>query len=100
MSRRVYVGVFEDEADVVSAAGASREQGLEIVDAYTPYAVHGLDRAMGLGPSWLPWACAGMGVAGLVFATWFQFWTTARSWPINVGGRPWNSLPARRSAPS
>ena len=24
----------------------------------------------------------------------FQFWTTAVSWPINVGGKPWNSLPA------
>lgn len=94
MSRRVFVGIFEDEADVIAAAGASRAQGLAIVDAFTPYAVHGLDRAMGLKPSWLPWACAGLGAFGLVFATWFQFWTTARSWAINVGGRPWNSLPA------
>ena len=94
MSRRVFVGVFDDEADVIAAAGGSRAQGFDIVDAFTPYAVHGLDRAMGLKPSWLPWACAGLGAFGLAFATWLQFWTTARSWPINVGGRPWNSLPA------
>ena len=26
---------------------------------------------------------------------WFEYWTTARvDWPINVGGKPWNSLPA------
>lgn len=37
MSRRVFVGVFEDEADVIAAAGASRAQGFDIVDAYTPY---------------------------------------------------------------
>ena len=34
---------------------AARKAGLEIVDVYTPYAVHGLDRAMGLPPSRLPW---------------------------------------------
>jgi len=94
MSRHVFLGIFEDEADIVAAAGESRARGFDIVDAFTPYAVHGLDRAMGLAPSWLPWACAALGAAGLAFATWFQFWTTARSWPINVGGRPWNSLPA------
>jgi Protein of unknown function (DUF3341) len=27
-------------------------------------------------------------------ALWFQFWASAQDWPINVGGRPWNSLPA------
>ena len=25
---------------------------------------------------------------------WFQWWTSAVSWPLNVGGKPWNSLPA------
>jgi hypothetical protein len=49
---------------------------------------------MGLGHSWLPWACFGLGLAGAAAATWLQFWTSAVSWPINVGGRPWNSLPA------
>src|SRR5262249_45621662 len=27
-------------------------------------------------------------------ALWFQFWSSATDWPLNVGGRPWNSLPA------
>lgn len=94
MSRHIFVGVFEREADVIEAADASRQRGFEIADAFTPYAVHGLDRAMGLKRSWLPWACLGLGLAGLTFATWFQFWTTALAWPVNVGGRPWNSLPA------
>ena len=42
----------------------------------------------------LPVACFLGGATGVGFALWFQFWTTARDWPINVGGRPWNSLPA------
>jgi hypothetical protein len=94
MSRQLFLGVFDDEAGLLAAASRSREAGAPIVDAFTPYAVHGLDRAMGLRPSWLPWACFGLGAGGFLFATWFQFWTTAVDWPINVGGRPWNSLPA------
>lgn len=94
MSRRVIVGVFERETDVVAATQASRARGYVIEDVYTPYAVHGLDRAMGLEPSWLPWVCLAFGASGAVFAVWLQFWTTAVAWPMNVGGRPWNSLPA------
>ncbi|MFN8061316.1 MAG: DUF3341 domain-containing protein [Vicinamibacterales bacterium] len=94
MSHRIVVAVFERETDIVAAARRSRERGFVVADAYTPYAVHGLDRAMGLRPSWMPWACLAFGALGLGFATWFQFWTTAVAWPINVGGRPWNSLPA------
>jgi hypothetical protein len=94
MSRRQFLGVFDDESGLIAATTRSREMGLSVVDAFTPYAVHGLDRAMGLPPSWLPWACFGLGTAGFLFATWFQFWTTAVDWPVNVGGRPWNSLPA------
>jgi hypothetical protein len=31
---------------------------------------------------------------GVVLAFWFQFWTMTVDWPVNVGGRPWNSWPA------
>jgi hypothetical protein len=88
------LGIFEDEAGILGAARAAREQGLRIVDAYTPYAVHGLDRAMGLKPSRLSLVCLFAGAAGAVLKLWFEIWTAAFDWPINVGGKPWNSLPA------
>jgi hypothetical protein len=91
---RLLVSVFEREDDVVQATTAARKEGLEIVDVYTPYAIHGLDRAMGLPPSRLPWVCFLLGLLGAVTMTIFQFWASAVSWPINVGGKPWNSLPA------
>jgi hypothetical protein len=64
------------------------------VDVYTPYAVHGLDHAMGLPPSRLGRLCFLFGLIGVGVALWFQFWASAVDWPINVGGRPWNSWPA------
>lgn len=88
------MGVFEHEDDILGATRAARERGLKIVDVYAPYAVHGLDHAMGLQPSRLPIVCLVLGLLGAAFKVWFEFWTTASDWPINVGGKPWNSLPA------
>ncbi len=94
MSRRLLVGVFDHEDDVLQATTAARARGLTIVDVHAPYAVHGLDQAMGLQPSRLPWVCFLLGLLGAGFKVWFEYWTTAKAWPINVGGKPWNSLPA------
>ena len=94
MSRRFLVSFFDHEDDILGASRAMREAGLQIADVYTPYAVHGLDKAMGLPASKLPFVCLLLGVLGGAFKVWFEFWTTAVDWPINVGGKPWNSLPA------
>ena len=64
------------------------------MDVFAPYAVHGLDRAVGAVPSRLPWVCFLLGLLGAGSMIAFQFWATAVSWPIDVGGKPWNSLPA------
>lgn len=94
MARRTLIAVFEREEDILAATDAARRDGLSILDVYTPYAVHGLDRAMALQPSRLPWVCFLLGLAGAAFKVWFEYWTTAVSWPIDVGGKPWNSWPA------
>ncbi len=93
-NRRFLLGVFENEEDILAATKEARARGLDIADVYTPYAVHGLDKAMGLRPSRLPWVCFALGLGGATFKVWFEFWTSAVDWPINVGGKPWNSLPA------
>ncbi|MCC7233931.1 MAG: DUF3341 domain-containing protein [Bryobacterales bacterium] len=94
MTRRVMVGIFNDEQDLLRVTRAVRSQGLPILDVYAPYAVHGLDQAMGLPPSRLPWVCFALGLSGAALKVWFEYWTTAVDWPINVGGKPWDSLPA------
>ncbi len=73
---------------------AVRSRDATILDVYSPYAVHGLDEALGWRPSRLTWACGLSGGAGALFMLWFQFWTSAVDWPLNIGGKPFNSLPA------
>src|SRR6516165_10545835 len=92
--RRVLVGDFARAEYLLGAARAAREHGLRIADAYTPYPVHGLAGAMGLRPSRLPWLCFGLAVVGATSKLAFQFWAMAVDWPVNVGGKPWNSFPA------
>ncbi len=94
MSERTLLGFFEEEDDVLAATRELRRSGFEIADVYAPYAVHGLDKAMGLKPSRLPWICFALGLGGAAFKVWFEVWTSATDWPINVGGKPMNSLPA------
>jgi hypothetical protein len=88
------VASFVCEGDLLQAVQAARSSGWQVRDVLSPYPVHGLDQALGLKRSWLPWACLAFGLSGVVLALSFQYWVTTWNWPVNVGGRPWNSLPA------
>ena len=94
MSERVLLATFEHEDDLLGAVTALRSNGVRIVDAFTPYAVHGLERAMDLRPSRLTWVCFICGMVGAVGMLWFEHWSAAVSWALDVGGKPWNSLPS------
>ena len=89
-----WIATFDDADHLVAATRTARAAGLTIVDAYTPYAVHGLDEAMGLARSRLTWVCFAGGLFGGSVALSFQLWTSAASWPLNVGGKPFASIPA------
>ena len=92
--KKLLVGFFEGEGEILSATRAARKAGYQIDDVYTPYAVHGMDEAMGLPQSRLSWVTFLAGLTGLVLMLTFEWWMTAVAWPLNVGGKPFFSLPA------
>ena len=94
MSRRLFVATFEREQDILGVTGAVRQHHWNILDIYAPYAVHGLDKKMGLPPSRLPWVCFLLGLVGASAKVGFEYWASWLDWPVNVGGKPWDSLPA------
>ncbi len=94
MSSRVVLASFADEHDVLDAVRTLRTRGYTVRDVFSPHAIHGMDEAMGLRPTRLTWVCFVCGAIGLFGMLWFQNWANAVDWPINVGGKPWNSLPA------
>ena len=90
---RFTAAFFEREDDLVAGAAEARLAGFEVYDVYTPYPVHGMDRAVALPPSRLTWIAFLAGALGLVFGLTLQVWTSAYDWPLNVGGKPFNSFP-------
>ena len=94
MKRRLLQATFDNEDDTLSAVTALRRKGLALWDIYTPYAVHGLDEAAGLRPTRIGWVCAICGLLGAAFALAFQEWVSVKSWALNIGGKPFDSLPA------
>ena len=94
MTRRFFISVFEEEHHLLEAVRTAKMEKMAIHDVYTPYAVHGLDQALDMRPSRLPLICLILGLFGAGAKLWFQIWTSAMSWPINVGGKPFESVPA------
>ncbi|MFQ5733876.1 MAG: DUF3341 domain-containing protein [Planctomycetaceae bacterium] len=94
MSDRILLATFDHEEDILGATAAARDAGYSIVDVYAPYAVHGLNDAMGLRPSRLTWVCFFCGALGVLGMFWFEQWIAAVAWRIDVGGKPWNSWPS------
>jgi hypothetical protein len=88
------VGFFDDPNALVSAMSKVRDQNFQYFDAFTPYPVHGLEAAQGLKRSPLPYVTLVAGVTGCSLGFLLQYWTSAIDWPINVGGKPFNSWPA------
>jgi len=88
------VGFFYDPEELLKAGSAARERGFKNLDAYMPYFVHGINEALGIKRSWVPWATLAAGVTGGSLGFLFQAWVSAVDWPLNVGGKPFISWPA------
>jgi hypothetical protein len=95
-SRKEYgaVAYFDDARELLTAVRAARAKGYENVESFTPFPVHGMEDALGLKPSIVPWATLIGGLTGFATAVFLQVWTSAVDWPINVGGKPYASWPA------
>ena len=81
------LGLFSDAQKIVDAANQIRPRQLGRLEAYTPYPVHGLDRALGLAPSRLGRLVMLMGVIGAGLALLFEGWTSAVDYPLVTGGK-------------
>ena len=91
MADRFVVGSFGEPDALLAAVTALRDAGVAIDDVFAPYPVHGLDQAMGIRRSRLPFVTLLAGLAGLSFALIFQYYTAVFDWPLDVGGKPENS---------
>lgn len=95
-NRNVYglLAKFHTQEDLIAAVERAHQAGYRKFDAYTPYPVEGLARAMHLKPSPLPYIMLAGGVLGAVLSFGMQAYSMAIDYPLNIGGRPLFSWPA------
>ena len=79
---------YENPAQVFHACEQVRDAGFQKWDAYTPFPVHGLDGAMGLKRSPLPWVVLVMGLTGSSLAMTLQWWIHNVEYPLVISGKP------------
>ena len=94
MIKSFVVGSFEDEKVLFPAVKNVRHAGYKLHDVYTPYPVHGLDKAMGLRETSLHTMGFIYGTLGTLIALGGMGWIFAIDWPLNIGGKPHFPLPA------
>ena len=82
---------FDSPKRLVAACEAARQAGYTKLDAYTPYPIEAVWEALGHHRSKLPLLVLLGGLAGAVGGFLFQYWASVVAYPMNIGGRPFNS---------
>jgi hypothetical protein len=85
---------FETVDALIAAAAQVREAGFTRFDTHAPVPMHGIDEAMGIRMSKLPWVVALGGLVGSAGALLMQWWMNAHDYPFKVSGKPLFGLPA------
>jgi len=85
---------FDGPEALVVAAAKVRAAKYRRMDAYSPFPVHGLAEALGLRRTRVPLIVLCGGIAGALAGFFMQWYANVVHYPINVGGRPFNSWPA------
>ena len=73
-NKNFIIGVYSDPDEVVKAVKKIRANHIRVHEVYSPFAIHGIDEALGYKRSRLPIAAFLFGMAGLFIALTMQFW--------------------------
>lgn len=88
------LGEFNSPHSLIHAAKQARQAGYRRMEAYSPFAVEGLDEALGRKHTLVPLVTLIGGLLGGLSGFGFQYWVSVISYPENIGGRSLNSWPA------
>ena len=86
--RLVIRALYDDDDTVMDAVKSVREKGYYVEEVYSPFPIHGLDKAMGLEGTRISIAGFLFGLTGLSFGIWMTWYMMIHDWPQNIGGKP------------
>ena len=84
----IIVAEFDTAREVLHAAEKVRDAGYVRWDTHSPFPVHGMDKAMGLGDSRLGWIVITCALTGLSGALLMMHWMNGVDYPLVIGDKP------------
>jgi hypothetical protein len=88
MSNQVIHALYDDDDTLLSAVKEVRAKKHHIEEVYTPFPVHGLDKAMGLEETRIAIMAFIYGCIGFSVAVTMINFIMIEDWPQNIGGKP------------
>jgi len=88
-----FLAEFDDHEQLLEAARRAYAAGYRQLDAYSPFPIDELAEAIGHEYSLVPLFTLLGGISGGLGGYFMQWYAMARLYPLNVGGRPYNSWP-------
>lgn len=88
MSNKTLQAIFDDDDVLLSAVKDLRAAEYHIEEIFTPFPVHGLEKAVGIPNTRIAITAFIYGVIGLAFSIWMMNYMMIADWPQNIGGKP------------
>ena len=85
---------FETPTELVEACKAAYAEGYREMDAYSPFPIEEASEAIGVHRSAVPLVTLLGGLLGGLSGFALQYWNNVIDYPLNIGGRPYDSWPA------
>lgn len=85
---------FASANDLLAAVKEARKAGYRRMDAYSPFPIEEVCEELDLHHNRLPLLVLAGGITGMLAGFGLAYWSSVIEYPINIGGRPFNSWPA------
>jgi len=98
MSKNTLYGIFDEEEVLLSSVREIRSNNIEIEEVFSPFPIHGLDKALGLKETRMAIMAFIYGCLGLSLGALMIYFIMIVDWPQNIGGKPnwtfYHNMPA------
>ena len=82
------IAEFKNPTELLNAAQSLKEKGFEKFETYSPFPIHGMDKACGLKASNMPWLSLLGGILGLLIGIFLQVWSSTEGYRMIISAKP------------